>query len=163
MKDLCIFEEYATKSSTKLLDYNKGNPTSQDFLFANNDNEQDRGEMHSAHASSREVLDVEKPTHVNGQKILDVEKVKHTPLEEEMHLTRTSSQKVLDAEIAKRSSPSRKSSQKIDDAEIIPLEVNTSHTSRTIKLSAKAQDAKRLSGQKPSTKEQNLEIKNLIV
>ncbi len=66
VKDLRIFEDYATKSSTRLLDYSKGNPTFQSFLLAANDDEQDKGGMHSAHASGREVLDVEKSTHASG-------------------------------------------------------------------------------------------------
>ncbi len=163
VKDLRIFQDYVTKSSTRLADYNKGNPTFQGFLLANNDNKQHGEKMHSAHASDQEVLKVEKPTHASGQKVLDVEKVKHLPLEKEMYSTRASGWKVLDVDIAKQSSPPRKRSQKVDDAEIIPLEVTTSYTGRIIKLSAKARVAKRSSGQKPDAKEQNPEIKNPIV
>ncbi len=80
-----------------------------------------------------------------------------------MHLTRASGRKVLDVEIAKQSFPPRKKSRKVDDVEIIPSEVTISQTGCTIKLSTKARDAKRSSGQRLSTKEQNPEIENLIV
>lgn len=42
MKDLLIFEDYATKSSIKLLDYNNSNSKFQSFLCADNDNEHNR-------------------------------------------------------------------------------------------------------------------------
>ncbi len=138
VKNLHIFKDYATKSSTGLPDYSEDNPIFQGFLLADNDNEQDGGEMHSTHTSSREVLDIEKPTHASGQKVLDVEKAKHPPLEEEIHLTRASGRKVLDAEIVKQSFPPCKKSRKVDNAKIIPSEVTTSYTDRTIKISAKA-------------------------
>ncbi len=115
------------------------------------------------HASGQKVLNVEKPTHASGQKVLDIEKAKYPPLGEEMHLTCASSRKVLDVEIAKQFSPPCKRSQKVDDTEIILSEVNTSRIGHTIKLSAKARDAKHLSDQRLSTKEQNPEIENLIV
>ncbi len=41
VKDLRIFEDYATKSSTGLPDYSESNPTFQGFLLADNDNKQD--------------------------------------------------------------------------------------------------------------------------
>lgn len=137
MKNLCIFEDYTTKSSIRLPDYSKSNSTFQGFFFANNDDEQDGEGMHLAHASGWKVLNVEKPTHASGRKVLDVEKVKYLSLGEEMHLTCTSDQKILEDEIAKQSSPPCKKSQKVDDAEIIMSEVTTSGNGRTIKLFAK--------------------------
>lgn len=119
--------------------------------------------MYSAHINSREVLDVKILSHVSGQKVLDVEKIKHLPLKKKMYLTRISDQKVLDAEMVKQSFSSCKKSQKVDDTEIIPSEVTTSCTSRTIKLISKAWDVRCLLDQRPSITEQNLEIENLIV
>lgn len=80
-----------------------------------------------------------------------------------MHLTRTSGPKVLDTEIAKQSFPPYKRSRKVDDAKKILLEVTTLYTGHIIKLSAKARDAKCLSGQRPKITKQNPEIDNLIV
>ena len=130
MKDLRIFEDYASKGSTELPDYSEGTPTFQGFLLADNDDESDR--------------------------------------------------KVLDAEKAKQSSPPRKRSQKVNDAEAIPSKVATSsrgkkvayshtldamktRTGRTVKLSAKARDARSPLGQKSTPAEQSSEIEDLIV
>lgn len=91
VKDLRIFEDYASKASTELPDYSEGTPTFQGFLLADNDDEKEEDDMHSTHAS--------------GRKVLDDERAKQPPLGEEMHSTRASGQKVQDAEKAKQSSP----------------------------------------------------------
>lgn len=87
VKDLHIFQDYASKGSTALPDYRKKNPTIQCFLLVDNDDEKDGGEMHLTHASD--------------QKALDIEIAEQPPLGEKMHLTCASGQKVLDAKIPK--------------------------------------------------------------
>lgn len=166
MKDLRIFEDYASKGSTELPDYSEGTPTFQGFLLADNDDEKEGKDMHLTHAS--------------GQKVLDVERAKQPPLGEETHSTRASDRKVLDAEKAKQSSPPRKRSRKVNDAEAILSKVATSsrgkkvayshtldamktRTGRTVKLSAKARDARSPLGQKSTPAEQSSEIEDLIV
>lgn len=72
-KDLHIFEDYGSKSSTKLPDYNEGTPTFQGFLFTDNDDEQIEEGMYL--------------THTSDQKVLDAEKIDQPLLKEELHLT----------------------------------------------------------------------------
>lgn len=73
MKDFRIFEDYGSKSSTKLLDYNKGTPTFQGFFFEDNNDKQFKDGMHW--------------TWVSGRKVLETEKVNKSPSKEELYLT----------------------------------------------------------------------------
>ena len=145
MKDLCIFEDYERKFSTELPDYSKSTSKFQVFLLADNNNKQ----------------------------------------LEDLHLTCTG-QKAKDAEIANNSLPPHNKGQKINNAEPIPSIVITpisrdqkvedaksraedaikkTCTSRTITLSAKAKDVKKVlsNPQKTFLLKQSSKIENFIV
>lgn len=130
MKDLCIFKDYRSKSSTKLPDYSKDIPTFQGFFFADNDNKQIEDDMYLICA--------------NNQKVLDVQKTDQLPLEDKLYLTQISDQKVIDIEKTKQSSSPRKRSQKFDNAETIPSisyikgATKKTCTNHIIKLNVKA-------------------------
>lgn len=68
VEHLFIFENYETKSPTKLFDYNKDTPIFEKFLFADNDNKQFEDNMLLTHASGRNVSDIKS---ISGQKVLN--------------------------------------------------------------------------------------------
>lgn len=121
LKDLCIFEDYESKTSTKLLDYSEGIPTFQGFLLADNDDEKLENDLHSPRA---------------GRNAPDAEKAKQsTP-------SRNRSRKFNDAEpIPSIFNPSSRG-RKVDDAEFRVIDAIKTRTGRTVKPSAKAKDAK---------------------
>lgn len=90
---------------------------------------------------------------MSSQKVINVEKVKYASLEKEMYLTYANGQKVLDTEIAKKSSLLCNRSQKVDDIKIIPSEVTTSFEGYIIKVFAKAWDIRYSSGSRLSITE----------
>ena len=145
VKDLRIFEDYESKFSIELPDYSEGAPTFQGFLLADNDDEQ-LEDLYSTRV---------------GQKAKDAEKANQSPP------PRNRGQKVNDAEpIPSIVTIPTSRGRKVDDAESRAEDaMKITRTGRTIKLSAKAKDAREgpSNPQKTFPLEQNSEIENLII
>ena len=78
VKDLHIFEDYESKFSTKLPDYSESTPTFQEFLLADNDNEQ-LEDLYSTRAGRKaknaEIANQSSPPRNKGQKVNDAEPI----------------------------------------------------------------------------------------
>ena len=95
MKDLRIFKNYKSKFSIKLPDYSESTPTFQEFLLADNDNEQ----LEDLHLTC------------TGQKAKDVEIIN------QFSLPRNKGRKINDTEpISSIVTTSTSRGQKVEDA-----------------------------------------------
>lgn len=149
VKDLCIFEDYENKLSNKLPDYSEDTPTFQDFFLVDDDDEQLEADLHLS-CIGQKAKDVEKanqslPSHNMGRKVNDIELIPSKVITSTIKI-----RKIVDAEFR---------------AEVA---MKKTRISRTIKLSAKAKDARNIrerpsNPQKISLLEQSSEIENLIV
>ncbi len=139
VKDFWIFENYESKVATDLPDYENGTPTFQEFLLEDNDNK--KGSLQSCKSGK-----VSEEQSCEGQKVSEEQprEDRKVKTEEMQPITRGTGRKVR-------------------NAEPIPSTItSTNHKSRsgcTVKLSAKVQETKDLSHQKPlSPTERSSEI-----
>lgn len=154
VKDLRIFENYETKATTELHDYDEGIPTFQGFLLEYNDEEETgllstcksrkvknaKGKQPAPIArAGRKVNDAEpKPIALTGQKVNNAEPI----------TTARAGQKVIDAEPFSEPIATTCAGSRADDAELLEWEgqeppakgVTKSRSGRTVKLSAKARE-----------------------
>ncbi len=124
VKNFCIFEDYETKATTELSDYNEGTPTLQGFLFEDNDEEETgllspyesrkvkntegKQPAHIAH-KVRKVNDAEpKPITRTGRKVNNAEPKTNARAE----------QKVIDAEFFSEPIAATCAGSRADDNEL---------------------------------------------